>query len=267
MRWLNYLLLLIVITACGAATSPPESQLTTSIGSAESAVINLNIFNRDAQLTNLAPESDLLISADVGDTHTVTYITEQSAQAYIALSDNPNQASTFDWAIKTSPSLPISYVIDVTDGDFRADLTQLNIPRFDIVSINSTLDITFPSSAFQMAVDVSDSTAILAIPALADIQSAQVTTSGGLLTMTVDEGVRFISNLTVTAGGMTLIVPASTGVQIIVERAENSEITLPNRPRTIAEPIIYTTPDFEQSSAQILLNSTLIGAAIRIVQE
>lgn len=269
MKWMSYILLGIVVCACGASPSSTTSQtlLTTPLGASESAVINLNVFNRNANLTPLATESDLLLSADVGDTSSVSYVAEQDAQAYIALSTNPNQTAIFDWTIQASSTIPISYVVDVTDGQFIADLNALNIPRFDIVASNSTLDIDFPSTAFQVAVDVNNSTTDLRIPESAQVQSAQITTAGGLLTLNVAEGVRFISNLAVTSGGVTLIVPPSTGVQIIVEQTDNSEITLPDRPRTIAEQIIYTTANFDQSSAQILLNSTLNGAAIRIVQE
>jgi len=143
----------------------------------------------------------------------------------------------------------------------------MNLPRFDIVSLNSTVDLTLPASPFQLAVDSSDSTFNLNIPTNAGVQSAQIVSNGGIMSLNVEAGVSFIGNIAVTSGGLTITVPQTTGVQIIVESTSNSEITLPDSSRITADATFYTTSNFGESDSQILLNGILNAAAIRIVQE
>lgn len=260
-------ILIVVLAACTSTEPALTDTVETSLAGAQSAVINLNILNRDAILSALPDESNLLFSANVGDVNAVQYVENVSEQTFIALSDNPELPSSADWTINISPAIPMSYVVDVSDGTLDANMTGLELPRFDIVSSNSTVDITFPAGAFQLAVDNSESTTVLNIPDGAEVQSAQLVSNGGLMSLNVETQISFIANVSVTSGGLTITVPSTTGVQLIVESATNSEITLPDSPRIPAEATIYTTPDFELSTSQVLLSGTLNAAAIRIVQE
>lgn len=260
-------LVVLILVSCTTTQAPPIYTVDASLAGAQSAVINLNILNRDARLSALSSESNLLFSANVGDVDTVTYTENIAEQTFIALSDNPVKQSSVDWNIQISPAIPMSYVVDVIDGTFNADFTGLELPRFDIVSSNSTVDMIFPASAFQLAVDNYESSSTLMIPDGAEVQSAQVISNGGLMSLTVETQIGFIATVSVISGGLTITVPTTTGVQLMVQTAINSEITLPGSPRITAEATSYTTPDFEQSTSQILLNGTLNAAMIRIVQE
>ena len=233
----------------------------------QSAVINLNIMNRSATIQPLAPESDLLFSAFVGDVNTVTYSEVMSEQAFIMLSDNPDMPSNNDWSIQASTAIPLAYVVDVTDGALNANLSLADLPRFDIVTSNSTLDINLPVSTFQLAVDTSNSTSNFNIPSGAVVQTSQVISDGGLMTLSIGEDVSFAGTVAIRSGGFTLNVPATTGVQIIVNRSENSELSLPNMLRIPADTISYSTNNFFQTESQIILQADLNGSAMRIIQE
>lgn len=259
-------LLLFILAACNT-TPQIRDTVQTEVGIAQSAVINLNIMNRSASIQPLASDSEILFSAVVGDTNTVTYSAEVNEQAFILLSDNPDVSSSNDWTIQANADIPLAYVVDVTDGSFSANLNPADLPRFDIVASNSTVDIDFPISAFQLASDASNSHVNFSIPTGAVVQSSQLISIGGLLNLDIAQGVSFVGNVTVESGGFTLTVPPTTGVQIIVASSENSEISLPNAPRTPAEISSYSTDNFSQSDSQIILQADLDGAAIRIIQE
>ncbi|GAB5492982.1 MAG: hypothetical protein Phog2KO_31970 [Phototrophicaceae bacterium] len=258
--------LFFVLASCTTAPQIIDT-VSSPVTDIQSAVINLNIMNRSATIQPLAPESDLLFSALVGDVNTVTYSEVMSEQAFIMLSDNPNVPSSNDWSIQATTAIPLAYVVDVTDGTLNADLSLADLPRFDIVASNSTLDIDLPMSGFQLAVDASDSTSNFNIPTGAVIQSSQLVSNGGLMTMTVAEGVSFAGTVASRSGGFTLNVPVTTGVQIIVSNSQNSEISLPNAPRVPAEAISYSTDNFFQTDSQIILQADLNGSAMRIIQE
>ena len=260
------LLLLLLLAGCNGTPQITDT-LQAEIGIAQSAVMNLNIMNRSATIQPLASDSELLFSALVGDVSTVSYSAEINEQAFILLSDNPNLPSTTDWEIQASSAIPVAYVVDVTDGTLSANLSIADVPRFDIVASNSTVDVDFPISAFQLASDASDSTVNFSIATGAVVQSSQLVSIGGLLNLDIAQGVSFAGNVTVQSGGFTLTVPPTTGVQIIVASSANSEISLPNAPRTPAEIASYITDNFSQSDSQIILQADLDGAAIRIIQE
>lgn len=259
-------LLLLLLASCNS-TPQTRDTVQTEVGIAQSAVINLNIMNRSASLQPLASGSEILFSAMVGDTNTVTYSAELNEQAFILLSDNPNMSSSNDWSIQANADIPVAYVVDVTDGTLSANLSLADLPRFDIVASNSSIDIDFPASAFQLASDTTNSQVNFSIPRGATVQSSQLISIGGLLNLDVAQGVSFVGNVTVESGGFTLTVPPTTGVQIIVARSDNSEISLPNAPRTPAEISSYSTDNFSQSDSQIILQADLDGAAMRIIQE
>ncbi|MEO1290095.1 MAG: hypothetical protein AAFV93_20265 [Chloroflexota bacterium] len=263
------ILLCLLLTACNPTSTPqtPSNSVQSPLNEAQSAVLNLNIFNRDATLSSLSSESNALFLADVGNQESVAYIETIAEQSFIALSDNPAGTDDNSWSLQASPSIPISYVIDVTSGTLSATLTDLIVSRFDLVAETATIDVTLPTSELQMAVDATASTVNLHMPIGSQASSVQLTSTDGFITMTLEDGVNLIGNLSITSGGMTITVPTSTGVQILVENAENSEITLPNNPRSVAEASIYTTPNFDQTTAKVILTSTLIGATLRIIQE
>lgn len=259
-------LLILLLASCNT-TLPLQDTVQTQVGLAQSAVVNLNIMNRVATIEPLANDSELLFSAFVADINSVTYSADVSEQAFIILGDNPNLALISDWAIQANSDIPMAYVVDVTDGSLSANLSIVNLPRFDIVASNSTIEIDFPSSAFQLASDVNNSTVNFFIPTGAIVQSSQLVSNGGLMTLDIANGVSFTGNVTIQSGGFTLTVPATTGVQIVVIGNDNSEISLPNASRTPAELTIYSTDNFEQAESQIILRADLNGAAIRIIQE
>lgn len=262
-------LTILLLTACGINPTNPTSTATveTALGAAQSAVINLNIVNRDAVVQPLPPGSDTLFTANVGDVSTVNYMAESSEQAFIVLSDNPDNTSSATWQIHTNTMIPTAYVVDVIDGTLTGDLSTVNLPRFDIVASNSTVELQLPSSAFQLAIDAANSLFTIGIPTNANPQLSQLVSNGGLLTLNVASGVSFDGNISITAGGFTLRVPETTGVQIVVVSAENSEISLPDVPRIPAELGLYTTANFGTSDDQIILNAALSSAALRVVQE
>lgn len=257
-------LLMFVLVSCSAQVVDTVSSQATGI---QSAVINLNIMNRSATIQPLASASDILFSAFVGDVNTVNYSETMGEQAFVILSDNPAMPSNTDWVIQASSAIPLAYVVDVTDGALEANLSLADLPRFDIVANNSTLDIDFPISAFQLAVDTSNSTSNFNIPREAVVQSSQLISNEGLMTVTVAELVSFSGNVVVRSGGLTLNVPLTTGVQIMVTSSENSEISLPNAPRIPADTITYSTDNFLQADSQIILQADLNGSAMRIIQE
>lgn len=268
--WRLCLFAIFILGACSTPTQTTQSTDTVEVirGDAQLAVINLNILNRDATISPVQEESsEILFSASVEDVSTVSFISEIDTEAFISLTGNPTETSTANWAIETNPDVPTSYVIDVTDGTLNADLSQANVPRFDIVSTNSTVDIQLPSSAFQLAIASSSSQFNTTIPSDAEVQFSQLSSSGGLMTLDIGNSVGFSGAIAITSGGLTLRVPATTGVQIIVEGTANSEIYLPDIPRIPVEVTTYTTVNFNNSEAQIVLNASLSGAAVRIVQE
>jgi hypothetical protein len=85
--------------------------------------------------------------------------------------------------------------------------------------------------------------------------------------MNTAEGVGFDGAMTIAAGGLTLQVPLTTGVQVIVEAAQQSEVSLPNMERIGAEIMTYQTENFTTATSLIVLRVSLNGAAIRVEQE
>jgi hypothetical protein len=262
MRLLVFMLLIMFLAACTAA---PQSKVTAPRGGISSAVINLNIASREASIAALPVDSASLLEAEVGDVQSVDFASEIGEQALVALSDSSPDETV--WAIAVHPSVPSAFVVDLSDGSLNADLSSLTIPLFDIVTSTSTLELKLPATAFPLALDASDSTVSLSIPIGATMQLNQFVSSGSFITIDTAEGVSFDGTMTIAAGGLTLHTPRSTGVQIIVEAAQQAEITLPNMERIGAEIMTYQTENFATATTHIVLRSALNGAALRVEQD
>jgi hypothetical protein len=258
-------LVFIVLLILSACTSAPPSKVTSPRDGISSAVINLNIANREAQIGALASDSSNLFEAEVGDASSVEFAAEQSEQAFIALSDSSPDATV--WDIHVHPSVPSSFVLDANEASISADLSALTIPLFDVVSSNSTLELSLPATSFQLALDATDSTVNLSIPSGTALQLNQFISSRSFITMSLGEGVAFDGAMTIAAGGLTLRLPLSTGVQIVVEAAEQAEISLPNMERIGAEVMSYQTENFATAASRIVLRVSLNGAALRVEQQ
>jgi hypothetical protein len=252
---------LLILSAC---TSAPTSKVTSPRGLASSAVINLNIANREAHIGALTSESANLFEAEVGDVSSVEFSADTGEQAFIALSDSSPDATV--WDILVHPSVPSSFVVDANEASLSADLSALTIPLFDMVSANSNVELVLPASAFQLALDAADSTVTLNVPSGTALQLSQFFSSRSFITMSLAEGVAFDVAMTIAAGGLTMRVPATTGVQIVVESAEQAEISLPNMERIGAEVMTYQTENFEAATSRIVLRVSLNGAALRVEQ-
>jgi hypothetical protein len=262
MRLYLLIILTFILSAC---TAPPQSKVIVPREAISSAVINLNIASREASIEALASDSANLFEAEVGDVKSVEFATETGDQAFIALSDSSPDETR--WTIAVHPSVPSAFVVDLSDGSLNAALSTLTIPLFDMVSSDSIAELTLPTSAFQLALDASDSTVNLNIPSGAALQLNQFVSSGSFITMNTAEGVGFDGAMSIAAGGLTLHVPLTTGVQIVVEAAQQAEISLPNMERIGAEVMTYQTENFTAATNLIVLRVSLNGAAIRVEQE
>lgn len=267
---INYALsLFLIIFSSGCASTDDMSTDIVRVAreDAQLAVINLNITDRLTTIEALPANADLLFSADVGDVQSVDFTTQTDNQQHVVvLSDNPADDALHDWSIAASRDLPMSFVIDTLDSTLNANLTTLTIPRFDLVAINSTVDITLPADTVAVALDSQDSTLTMRIPAGAQPTLNQVTSTGGLITLVSQADVSYDAQVTVTGGALSIDVPATTGVQVAVQSADNAEISLPMLARIPAEAITYRTENYTQSSAQIMLTATLSNATLRITQ-
>jgi hypothetical protein len=262
MRLYLPILLIFILSAC---TAPPQSKVVVPREAISSAVINLNIASREASIGTLASDSANLFEAEVSDVNSVEFAAEIADQAFIALSDSSPDETP--WTIAVHPSVPSAFVVDLSDGSLNADLSTLTIPLFDMVSSDSSLELILPTSASQLALDASDSTVNLNIPTGSSLQLNQFVSSGSFITMNTAEGVGFDGAMTIAAGGLTLQVPLTTGVQVIVEAAQQSEVSLPNMERIGAEIMTYQTENFTTATSLIVLRVSLNGAAIRVEQE
>lgn len=252
---------ILILSACSAT---PETKAIVAREGVSSAVVNLNVANREATIGALSNDSAQLFEAEVGDLADVDFAVEHGEQALIVLGDSsPDETA---WQILVHPSIPSAFVVDATEATLNANLSQLSIPLFDVVSNNSTLDIEAPMSAFHLALDANNSTVNLHLPTGVAIQFNQFTSNSSFITLTVAEDVAFDGAMSITAGGLSLNVPASTGVQIVVESAEQAEISLPNMERIGAETMTYQTMNFSTATRQIILRVQLIGAALRVEQ-
>ncbi|MEO1645874.1 MAG: hypothetical protein AAFR67_11845, partial [Chloroflexota bacterium] len=233
---------------------------------AQSALVNLNVASREATLAGIST-TDSIFTADVGNPESVSFTTETDAQqSIIALSNDSADTSASTWALQASTALPISFVIDTFDSTFTANLTDMNVPRFDLVTESSTIDLQLPADDTQLALDSTDSTVDIFLPTGSNPSISQITSNGSLLTLIIADEVRFDSNMVITGGALTLAVPVSTGVQVTITSTDNGEISLPMLARIPAEAITYQTENYATSTAQINLTVTLDSATLRITQ-
>lgn len=261
-----FFLAVILLTAC--TPSAPQTIIQTLRDNTQSATIQVNGLGKDINLSALPENSDLLFFAEVGDTSSLIYNVQSANQTTITLNPNPQiQTDQNQWLLQASQDIPFNLLLDISDGSLNAQLAETQLMRFDLVSDNSTVDIQFPASPFQFALDANDSTVSLNIPTGAFILLEHLSNHGGFMTISLGEGLSFEGNINIEAGGLTLKIPQTTGVQIIVESVENSEISLPNISRISVEGMSYSTINFDTASAKIILRATLNSAAIRIVQE
>lgn len=264
----SFLFLILLLAACTANQTVSQTSVQTKRGNSQSATIQINGVGQDISLSALAENSDLLFSGDVGNTASVIYNEQVANETSISLSDNQQvQSENKQWGLEASRDLPINFIMDISDGSLNAKLAETQLLKFDLVSSNSTVDIQFPARPLQLAIDASNSTTSLRIPSGAFVFLERFSNEAGFMTLTVGEGVNFEGNINIGAGGLTLKITQSTGVQIIVDSVENSEISLPGISRINAEETVYSTINYGTATARIVLHATLNGAAIRIVQE
>jgi hypothetical protein len=254
-------ILLLGLSACAGSN---QSKAIVPREGVQSAVINLNIANREANVGALAGDSANLFEAEVGDLESVEFAVESGEQAFIALSDSSPDATI--WSIAVNPLVPTAFVVDASEATINGDLSSLTIPLFDVVTANSTIDLTMPASSFQLAFDANESTVNLDLPGGSVMQLNQFTSNSSFITLTTGEAVAFDGAMSITAGGLSINVPASTGVQIVVESADQAEISLPDMERIGAEVMSYQTMNFSTATTQIILRVHLSGAALRVEQ-
>lgn len=264
----TFFLAIIILAACTATESAPQTSVQTSRKNTQSATIQINGLGKNIDLSSLPENSDLLFFAEVGDTSSLIFNVQSAAQTNITLNANPQvQTELNQWLLQASQDVPFNLLLDVTNGSLNAQLAETQLMRFDLVSDNSTVDIQFPAFPFQLALDANNSTVSLTIPTGAFILLEHLSNQGGFMTISLGEGLSLEGNINIEAGGLTLQVPQTTGVQIIVESVESSEISLPNSSRISVEETSYSTINFDTAITQIVLRATLNSAAIRIVQE
>jgi len=262
------ILFLLLLAACTASPSVPANTVQTVRGNSQSATIQINGVGKDISLSAFAESSNLLFSGDVGDSNSVIYSEEIADNTTIALSDNPQvQTENKQWMLEASRDIPLNFILDISDGSLNAQLADTQLSKFDLVSSNSDVDIQLPARPIELAIDSSGSTSSLNIPTGSFVVLENFSNQAGFMTLTVGEGVNFEGSINIGAGGLTLKIPESTGVQIVVESVENSEISLPGISRISAEQTVYSTINYGTATAHIVLQATLNGAAIRIVQE
>jgi hypothetical protein len=263
-----FFLAIILLAACTQTESASQTAIQTPRNNTQSATIQINGLGKEINLSALPENSDLLFFGEVGDTSAIIYGVLSANETSIALSNNPQVESDLNqWQLQVSQDVPLNLVLDIADGSLNAQLTETQLMRFDLVSNNSSVDIQFPAFPFTLTLDMSNSTSSLTLPTGAFIFLERLSNQGGFMTISVGEGVSFEGNINIGAGGLTLQIPQTTGVQIIVESAQGSEISLPDISRINAEETSYSTLNFDTASAQIILAATLDGTAIRIVQE
>ncbi|MEO1164525.1 MAG: hypothetical protein AAFV98_12115 [Chloroflexota bacterium] len=261
-----FLLSMALVACSGASDTQPDNMLSIPRADAQSALVNLNVASREVTLTSI-PTTDSIFTADVGNPESVSFTTETDAQqSIIALSNDSADTSASTWALQASTALPISFVIDTFDSTLTANLTDMNVPRFDLVTESSTIDLQLPADDTQLALDSTDSTVDIFLPTGSNPSISQITSNSSLLTLNTAEGVRFDSNMVITGGALTLAVPVSTGVQVTITSTDNGEISLPMLARIPAEAITYQTENYATSTAQINLTVTLDSATLRITQ-
>jgi hypothetical protein len=259
---------IILILLLAACTSTAQTNVQTVRGNSQSATIQINGLGKDISLSALPENSDLLFFGEIGDRSSVVYTVQSANESSIGLSNNPQVLSENNqWMLQASRDLPSNLILDIADGSLNASLAETQLMQFDLVSSNSTVDIQFPARPLQVALDTTDSTVSLIIPTGAFIFLERLLNQGGFMTISIGDGVSFEGNINIGAGGLTLKIPQSTGVQILVERVENSEISLPGISRIAAEATSYSTINFGTATARLILHAALDGAAIRIVQE
>jgi hypothetical protein len=258
----------ISLVACTPTESASQTTIQTTGGNTQSAAIQINGLGKEINLSSLPQNSDLLFFGEVGDISSVVYDVQAANETSIALSNNPQVESDLNqWQLQVNQDVPLNLVLDIADGSLNAQLAETQLTRFDLVSNNSSVDIQFPAFPFTLTLDMSNSTSSLTLPTGAFIFLERLSNQGGFVTILVGDGVGFEGNINIGAGGLTLQIPQTTGVQIIVESAQGSEISLPDISRINAEETSYSTLNFDTASVQIIIGATLDGAAIRIVQE
>ncbi|MEO0599026.1 MAG: hypothetical protein AAF126_23145, partial [Chloroflexota bacterium] len=179
------LLLSILLVACsGASDTQADNMLSVSRADTQSALVNLNVASREATLTDIST-TDSIFTADVGNPESVSFTTETDAQqSIIALSNDSANTSASTWALQASTALPISFVIDTFDSTFTANLTDMNVPRFDLVTESSTIGLQLAADDTQLALDSTDSTVSIFLPTGSNPSISQITSNGSLLTLT-----------------------------------------------------------------------------------
>ena len=267
---MRYFLVLCILflAACTSSPAEPQTAVQTTRGNSQSATIQINGVGKEISLSAFVESSDLLFSGEVGNTASVIYDEQIGAETIIGLSNNLQaQDENNEWALQSSRDVPLNFILDIADGKLNAQLSDIQLLKFDLVSNNSTFDIQLPARPLQLAIDANNSTSTLNIPTGAFLILERFSNQAGFMTMNIGEAVSFDGNINIGAGGLTLNTPASTGIQIIVDSVENSEISLPEISRINAEAMSYSTINFGTATAKIVLRATLNGAAIRIVQE
>lgn len=261
-------ILVLLLAACTSSPAVPKTSVQTTRGNSQSATIQINGVGKDISLSASAESSDLLFSGEVGDTSSVIYSENIAEETTIGLSNNPQvQGENNQWMLQASRDVALNFIVDIANGSFNAELSETQLSKFDLLSSNSSVDIQFPARPIQLAIDANGGATSLTIPTGAFVFLEQFSNQAGFMTLTVGEGINLEGSINIGAGGLTLKIPQSTGVQILVVSAENSEISLPGISRINAEETVYSTINFGTASARIVLEAALNGAAVRIVQE
>jgi len=245
-------LLLLVGPVLGLPTAGTlkTETLSSEIGSATTADINLNFSSQPVTMHALNDRTSLLKGevdyygtlnySESGDT-TRRIRLEQVGSGNFSIPWDPNAR----WDIGLTPYLPIDLTIDAASGSANLDLSQLRLIAFAIDQGSGSLDLQLPPSTQ---------------PYNADINGAS-----GSLNVTFASGGNVTVRLNGASGSINLKIPADSEAQVQIRSSGSGSVNLPARLQAVkvynqGKEGTWQTSGFDQAEHKLIIICDDLGS-------
>jgi len=208
--------MLLVGPSLGLATSGTlkTETLSSEIGSATAANINLNLASQPVTMTALTDKTSLLSgeidyygTLDFSDSGTPTRRIRlaQSGASGFRFSWDPNAR----WDIGLTPNLPIDLTIDGGSGSSNLDLSELRLTSFSIDQGSGSMTLQLPPSTQPYNADITGGSGSMSLTFPAD----------GDLTVRLNGG----------SGSINIKIPTDAAVRLEIRNSGSGSVNVPDR--------------------------------------
>lgn len=244
--------LLLVGPALGLATSGTlkTEVLSSEIGSATSANINLNLTSQPVTITALTDKTSLL-SGEIDYYGNLDFSDSGNPTRRIRLAQTGTSGFRFTWdpnarwEIGLTPNLPIDLTIDGGSGSADLDLSELRLTSFSIDQGSGSLTLHLPPSTLPYNAAITGGSGSMNVTFPAD----------GDLTVRLEGG----------SGSINLKIPAEAAVRLEIRNSGSGSVNVPDR--LLAAKVFenfkegtWETAGFDQAAHKLILICDDLGS-------